>query len=132
MDWAAIGSRAAVRAVCEHFRVDFAQAEDYLFARQLHGAEERAVAEADEEDEEEEEEVEEDDDEDEPAVIIPMPGQDTVSVGAMVVGMDEEGFQDGAAAAAMFRYVYAMLQLPDGRLLVADSLGNPTCNRRAR
>jgi hypothetical protein len=124
MDWAAIGSRAAVRAVCEHFRVDFAQAEDYLFARQLHGAEVRAVAEADEEDEEEEEEeVEEDDDEDEPAVIIPMPGQDLVSVGAMVVGTGEEGFQDGAAAAAMFRFVFAMLQLPDGRLLVADSLG---------
>jgi hypothetical protein len=31
-------------------------------------------------------------------VIIPMPGQDLVSVGAMVVGTGEEDFQDGAAA----------------------------------
>jgi hypothetical protein len=61
-----------------------------------------------------------------------MPGQHLVSVSAMVVGAGEGGFQDGTAAAAMFRNVYAMLQLPDGRLLVADSLGNPTCNRRAR
>ena len=31
-------------------------------------------------------------------VIIPMPGQDLVSVGAMDVGTGEEDFQDGAAA----------------------------------
>ena len=34
MDWAALGSREAVLAVCARFRVDFAQAEDYLLARQ--------------------------------------------------------------------------------------------------
>jgi hypothetical protein len=28
MDWAALGSRDAVLAVCEHFRLDFAQAEE--------------------------------------------------------------------------------------------------------
>ena len=58
MDWAALGSREAVLAVCARFRVDFAQAEDYLLARQLGQAEERAEA-----DEQEEEEEEEDDDE---------------------------------------------------------------------
>ena len=44
MDWAALGSREAVLAVCARFRVDFAQAEDYLLARQLGQAEERAGA----------------------------------------------------------------------------------------
>jgi hypothetical protein len=58
MDWAALGSREAVLAVCARFRVDFAQAEDCLLARQLGQAEERAEA-----DEQEEEEEEEDDDE---------------------------------------------------------------------
>jgi hypothetical protein len=52
--------------------------------------------------------------------MIPMPGQDLVSAGAMVVGTGEGGFQDGAATAAMFRWVPAMLHLPDSRVLVAD------------
>ena len=43
MDWAALGSREAVLAVCARFRVDFAQAEDYLLARQLQEAEERGA-----------------------------------------------------------------------------------------
>ena len=71
--------------------------EHYHFARQLEQAEERGAA-----DEQEEEEEEEDDDEGEQedeGTIIPMPGQDLVSVGAMVVGTGEKGFQDGAAAA---------------------------------
>jgi glucose/arabinose dehydrogenase len=38
----------------------------------------------------------------------------------MVVGTGEAGFQDGAAAAALFGAIYAMLQLPDGRVLVTD------------
>ena len=42
----------------------------------------------------------------------------------MVVGTGEEGFQDGAAAAAMFHNVRAMLHLPDGRVLVADFSNN--------
>jgi hypothetical protein len=29
MDWAALGSREAVLAVCARFHLDFAQAEDY-------------------------------------------------------------------------------------------------------
>ena len=119
MDWAALGSREAVLAVCARFRVDFAQAEDYLLARQLGQAEERA--EADEQEEEEEEEDDDEGEQEDEGTIIPMPGQDLVSVGAMVVGTGEEGFQDGAAAAAMFRCVEAMLQLPDGRVLVTDS-----------
>jgi WD40 repeat protein len=112
MDWGALGSRDAVLAICEHFRIDFAQARDHLLARQLHQAEERAAA---VEEVEEEEDEEEDEDQ-----IIPMPGQDLVSVSATTVGSGEEGFQDGAAALAMFRFVAAMLHLPDGRVLVAD------------
>jgi hypothetical protein len=50
-----------------------------------------------------------------------MPGQDLENVGAMVVGTGEAEFQDGAAAAAMFHNVRAMLNLPDGRVLVMDS-----------
>jgi glucose/arabinose dehydrogenase len=115
MDWGALGSRDAVRAICEHFGIDFAQARDHLLARQLQQAEGRAAAA--EEVEEEEEDEEEDEDEDQ---IIPMPGQDLVSVRATVVGSGGWGFQDGAAAAAMFRYVAAMLHLPDGRVLVSD------------
>jgi DNA-binding beta-propeller fold protein YncE len=38
----------------------------------------------------------------------------------MVVGTGEEGFQDGAAASAMFNMIAAMLHLPDGRVLVTD------------
>ena len=56
--------------------------------------------------------------------IIPMPGQELVSVSKMVVGAGEYGFQDGAAAAAMFRTVDGMLQLPDGRVLVSDYINN--------
>jgi hypothetical protein len=53
-------------------------------------------------------------------VIVPMPGQDHVSVSAGGVGTGERGFQDGAAAAALFRQVSALLPLADGRVLVAD------------
>ena len=118
MDWAALGSREAVLAVCERFRVDFAQAEDYLLAQQLGQAEERA--EADEQEEEEEEENDDEGEQEDEGTILPMPGQDLVSVGVVVVGSGEEGFKGGAAAAAMFRWVAAMLHLPDGRVMVAD------------
>jgi DNA-binding beta-propeller fold protein YncE len=113
MDWGALGSRDAVLAICEHFRIDFAHARDHLLARQLHQAEERAAAAQEVEEEEEDEEEGEDQ-------VIPMPGQDLVSVSAMVVGTGEDGFQDGAAAAAMFDNVAAMLHMPDGCVLVAD------------
>jgi len=79
----------------------------------------------DEDDEEEVEDAEhwededDEDTEDEDAVIIPMLGQELVTVSA-TVGADERGFQDGAAAKAMFGEVAAMLHLPDGRVLVAD------------
>jgi glucose/arabinose dehydrogenase len=67
----------------------------------------------------EEEEEEEDEGQGQPA-IVRMPGQDLVSVSAMVVGTGAEGFQDGAAAAAMFGYINALLHLPDGRVLVVE------------
>ena len=59
-------------------------------------------------------------------VIIAMPGQELVTV-SMTVGTGEMGFQDGAAAEAMFWRVYGMLHLPDGRVQVADA-----GNRRIR
>jgi glucose/arabinose dehydrogenase len=125
MDWGALGSRDAVLAVCERFHVDFAQAEDYLLAQQLGQAEERAgAAEQQQQEEEEEEEEEDEEEEEEEDAIIPMPGQDLVSVGAMVMGAGGWGLQDGAAATAMFRFVAAMLHLPDGRVLVADRNNN--------
>jgi hypothetical protein len=65
-------------------------------------------------------EEEDSEEEQQQAVMIPMPGQDLVSVGAMVVGTGMYGFQDGAAAGARFGTVFAMLCLPDKRVLVAD------------
>ena len=124
-DWGGVDAREAVQALEEHF--GFGGGEKILRKWQVR---QRAEAEHDDDDveeaeawgsEEEDEEDEEQGDEDEGlAAIIPMPGQDLVSVGAMVVGTGEEGFQDGAAAAALFGHVAAMLHLPDGRVLVAD------------
>ena len=79
-----------------------------------------ANEEEEEEGEEEEDEEDDDDDDEEDGVIVPMPGQDLVSVGVAAVGTGEMGFCDGAAAVAMFRTARAMLHLPDGRVLVAD------------
>jgi len=107
---------------------------------------------SEEEGSEEEGSEEEDSAEEQEDGIVPMPGQDLVSVGAMVVGTGASGrcfcsrfhsrcntcmtnpnvprvcttpmFQDGAAAAAMFNNVEAMLHLPDGRVLVADRDNN--------
>jgi DNA-binding beta-propeller fold protein YncE len=115
MDWGAIDTRNAVLAICEHWDIEFAQARDYLLAQQLRQAEECAAAGV------EQQEQEEKDDADQ---IIPMPGQDLVSVSALVVGTGEAGFQDGAAAAARLDFVAAMLHLPDGRVLVADQGNN--------
>jgi len=57
--------------------------------------------------------------------VIPMPGRELITVGAAAVGTGEEGFRDGAAVEAMFgRYIFAMLLLPDGGVLVADSYIN--------
>jgi hypothetical protein len=91
----------------------------------------RAEAEQDDDDDVEEAEgwgSEEDDEEEEEEEqeygIIPMPGQALVSVGAMVVGTGGYGFQDGAAAAARFNDVRAMLLLPDSRVLVADAFNH--------
>ena len=53
-----------------------------------------------------------------------MPGQVLVTV-SMTVGTGSwRGFQDGAAAEAMFSSVFGMLHLADGRVLVADYNNN--------
>jgi len=116
MDWADIDSRAVAVALCDHFGNDFAEAQGFLFAQQLQQRAEHGGAL--QQDFEKEEGVE-DADEWEEGMIIPMLGQALVTVGT-VMGTGEEGFQDGAAAHARFSTVFAMLCLPDSRVLVAD------------
>ena len=116
-DWERCDAEAVVTALSARYRFSRANAVQLLRDEGIL----RPHAEADEDDDVEEaegwgSEEEEEDDE----VIIPMPGQDLVSVGAMVVGTGVHGFQDGAGSAAMFRGVRGMLQLPDGRVLVTD------------
>ena len=114
MDWANADARDVVLAICGHWRLDFAQAEDYLLARQLQEAEERGAGGAQQGAGEEEEVVADD-------AVIPMPGRELITVGAAVVGTGENGLRDGAVAQAMFGgYIFAMLFLPDGRVLLAD------------
>ena len=114
MDWANADARDVVLAICGHWRLDFAQAEDYLLARQLQEAEDQGAGGAQQGAGEAEEEVADD-------AVIPMPGRELITVGAAVVGTGEMGFHDGAAAQAMFAdFVPAMLFLPDGRVLVSD------------
>jgi hypothetical protein len=122
-DWPNCDAEAVVAALSVRYR--FSRANAVQLLRDQGILRPRAEAEQDDDDdveeaeawgsEEDEEEEEEDGD-----VIIPMPGQDLVSVGAMVVGTGVSGFQDGAASAAMFRSVRAMLQLPDGCVLLTD------------
>jgi acyl dehydratase len=122
-DWARCDAEAVVAALSVRYR--FSRANAVQLLRDQGILRPRAEAEHDDDDVEEAEAWGSEDEEDiwrevEQAVIIPMPGQDLVSVGAMVVGTGDESFQDGAAAAAMFRWVAAMLYLPDGPLLMTD------------
>ena len=117
-DWPNCDAEAAVAALSVHYRFPRAGAVQLLRDQGI--LRPRAEAEQDDDDVEEAEGWGSEEDEEDGDAIIPMPGQDLVSVGAMVVGTGEEGFQDGAAAAARFNDVRAMLLLPDGRVLVAD------------
>jgi hypothetical protein len=56
---------------------------------------------------------EEEDSEEQEDGIVPIPVQDLVNVGAMVVGTGAHGFQDGAAAGARGGSIFGLLQLPD-------------------
>ena len=125
MDWDAAHARDVAQALAEHYGFPFAEATDFLWGRQLRQAEQAGAQPQNGEDEDEEVQDAEqwgEGEEEEEAVIIPMLGQELVIV-SMTVGTGEYGFHDGAAAEAMFRTVYAMLCLPDGRVLVAD-MGN--------
>ena len=123
MDWDAAHARDVAQALAEHYGFPFAEATDFLWRRQLRQAEQAGAQPPDGEDEDEEvqdAEQWEDGEDDEEAVIIPMLGQELVTVSA-TVGSGEHGFQDGAGAAAMFSDpIAAMLCLLDGRLLAAD------------
>jgi hypothetical protein len=133
-DWARCDAEAVVAVLSVRYRFSRANAvqllrdKGILRQRAEHDDDDDDVEEAEAwgSDEEHEEDEEEDGEDEGLAAIIPMPGQDLVSVGAMVVGTGgwQGGFQDGAAAAAMFNGVNAMLKLPDGRVLVADSGNN--------
>ena len=115
MDWANADARDVVLAICGHWRLDFAQAQDYLLARQLQEAEEQGAGGAQQGAWEEEEEVVD-------GAVIPMPGRELITVGAAFVGTGENGLRDGAAAQAMFgNFMTAMLFMPDGRVLLADT-----------
>ena len=126
-DWARCDAEAVVAVLSVRYRFSRANAVQLLRDEGILRPR-RAVADYDDDDDDVEEaegwgsEEEEDDqeDEEENALIIQMPGQDLVSVGAMVVGTGEGGCQDGAAAAASFGFIGAMVLLPDGRVLVAD------------
>ena len=114
MDWDAAHARDVAQALAEHYGFPFAEATDFLWRRQLRQAEEAGAQPQDGEDEDEEvqdaEQWEEGEEEDDGA-IIPMLGQELVTVSA-TVGSGEVGFQDGAAAAAMVcGYIDAMLCL---------------------
>jgi hypothetical protein len=131
-DWTRCDAEAVVAVLSVRYRFSRANAVQLLRDEGILRPRAEAEHEADDDVEEAEEwgneegeewgseEEEEDVGEARDAVIIPMPGQDLVSVGAMVVGTGEQGFQDGAAAAAMFGHVTAMLHLPDGRVLIVE------------
>ena len=124
-DWARCDAEAVVTALSVRYHFSRANAVQLLRDEGILRPRAEAEHEADDDVEEaeawgSEEEEENEEEEEEQAAIIPMPGQDLVSIGAMVVGTGGVGFQDGAAAAAMFQDVSAMLYLPDGCVLVTD------------
>jgi Lon protease-like protein len=125
-DWANCDAEAVVAALSARYHFSRANAMRLLHDEGIL----RPRAEAEHEDDDDVEEAEEwgseedDSEEEQDHVILPMPGQDLLSVGAIVVGTGESGFQDGAAAAAMFDFVNALLQLPDGCVLVVDTGNN--------
>ena len=100
-DWERCDAEAVATALSARFRSSRANAVQLL--RDEGTLILRPHAEADEDDDIEEAEGWCSEEEEVDDVIIPMPGQDLVSAGAVVVGAGEWGFQDGAAAAAMFR-----------------------------
>ena len=133
MDWDAADALDVVQALAAHFGFGFAEAVDFLLARQLQQAQnddgEAQQHPQPQDDEEEEEEVGdaeqwEDSEDEHDGVIMPMLGHELVTMSA-TVGSGEEGFQDGAAAEAKFSGgIYGMLCLPDGCVLVADTGNN--------
>jgi hypothetical protein len=128
-DWPNCDAEAVVAALSVRYR--FSRANALQLLRDEGILRPRAGAEGEDDDDveeaeewgSEEEEEEEDEGQGQPE-IIPMPGQDLVSVSAMVVGTGEYGFQDGAAAAARFGFINVMLLLPDGRVLVVEWQNN--------
>ena len=94
-DWPTCDAEAAVAALSARYRFSLPNAVQLLRDQGILRPR-RAAADYDDDDDIEEAEGWGIEEEDEQAVMIPMPGQDLVSVGAMVVGTGEWGFQDGA------------------------------------
>ena len=124
-DWDACDAEAVVTALSARYRFSRANAVQLLRDQGI-------LLQRDDDDDDDEEDSENDYDSDDPyfgcglpctnmqePVIIPMPEQDLITVGA-IAGEDAMGFQDGAAADAKFDHVRAILHLPGGRLLLAD------------
>jgi hypothetical protein len=112
-DWNACDAEAVVAALSVRYRFSRANAVQLL-------RDEGILPQRDEE-VEDAEEWEDEGSEDDGALVIPMPGQDLIAVGAAAVGAGgDEAFLDGAAEGARFAGIIAMLRLPDGRVLVAD------------
>ena len=87
MDWAAVDARDVVQALASHFGFDYAEAVDFLLARQLQEQQQQQQQQQHGEDEDDEEvedaeQWEDDDDEQEQEDdgIIAMPGQELVTV----------------------------------------------------
>ena len=100
MDWDAADARDVVQALATHFGFGFAEAVDFLLARQLQQAqnddgEAQLHQQPQDDDEEEVAEAEqsEDGEEEDDGAIVPMLGQELVTVSA-TVGSGEWGFQD--------------------------------------
>jgi glucose/arabinose dehydrogenase len=114
-DWPACDAEAVVVSLSARYRFSRANALQLLrdegIVQHLGGG-----------DDDEDSEVEEGEAEEEGDGVIPMPGQDLVTVGTIAGTVGEWGFHDGPAAEAMFQSgVSAMVCLPDGRVLLADN-----------
>ena len=137
-DWPTCDAEAAVAALSGRYRFSLPNAVQLLRDQGILRPRRAAAIYDDDDDDVEEAEgwgsEEEDSEEEQEDGIVPMPGQDLVSVGTMVVGTGEAGFQDGAAAAAVFQAVRAMLQLMGAccwrtAATAASACWAPTCSR---
>ena len=122
-DWAACDAEAVVTALSVRYRFSRANAVQLLRDQGILPQREAAAEEEEEDDVEEAEDWESDEEAVEDQIIM-MPGHELIS--SSVFAGAERGHVDGPIADARFREPTALLQLPDGCLLVGDY----TCIRK--